>query len=659
MKKENAKTHSHSYFPAPLNDSQMGIYLDCFQNSESTMYNIPLCHRYEPDQVDVVRLADAVHQALEHFEAFHLYIGQRDGLPVMMRQETTEFAVECLSAQESEFDRLKTAFIRPFDLSHGPLFRAQIITTPESVYLLIDAHHILSDGTSMSVLGDAIRDAYQGIPLLPELLGPSAQSWMEQQDTSKEKARQALAYFTKELDGVEVDSNLPIDRPDETFRLQGNLLTMELDVPLETVEQIARRYDVTKGTIFLTAFAYALAKTTCQAESLFCTVSSGRHNEPLLSRTVGMFVRTLPFYMKFDEDGRIGDQLKAARSALSASISHECVSFSALARELGLHVDILFTYQGTMFNTMDVLGAHDPQANLTFFVLKRDTHYEVRAAYRTCLYEEQSIRRLMELFERIIEGFDRYETFREIPLQSEQDCARIARFNQTERPLPVGQSIVSLFRQQAARTPENTAVVYQDVRLTYAQIEELSDRIAAALHARGVQKGDFVPVLLPRCEWMPVAALGVLKCGAAYQPLDPTYPTERLAFMVKDSAAKLLIAERHLLRLLPDFAGETICTDEFDALPRGSRPLDPVPEDLFVLLYTSGTTGTPKGVQLSHRNLVNFCQWYIGKMEMDENSRVAWFTPEEAVAASSEIWFRERIYTKLNETLNLWKKSEG
>lgn len=607
----------------PLNDSQMGIYLDCFQNPESTMYNIPVCHRYESGQVDVARLADAVHQALEHFEAFHLYIGQQDGLPFMMRQETTEFAVECRSAQESEFEQRKTAFVRPFDLTHAPLFRAQIITTPESVYLLVDAHHILSDGTSMSVLGDAIRDAYQGIPILPELLVPSVQSQLEQQDAPQEKAREALAYFTKELGGVEVDSNLPVDRPDATSSLQGNLLKMELDVPFDTVEQIARRFDVTKGTIFLTAFAYALAKTTCQPESLFCTVSSGRHHEPLLSHTVGMFVRTLPFYAKFDENGRIEDQLKAARRELSASIAHDCVSFAALAKELGLRSDILFTYQSTLFNTLDMLETPDTQANLTFLVFKRDAHYEVRAAYRTCLYEEQNIRRLMELFGRIVKGFAECGTFREISLQSEQDCVQITRFNQTERPLPAGESIVSMFRQQAARTPENTAVVYKDARLTYAQVEALTDRIAAALHARGVGKGDFVPVLLPRCAWMPVAALGVLKCGAAYQPLDPTYPTERLAFMVKDSAAKLLIADHSLLRLLPEYTGETLCTDEFDALPQGSCPPDPAPEDPFILLYTSGTTGTPKGAQLSHRNLVNFCLWYIGKMEMDRNSRVA------------------------------------
>ena len=108
----------------PLNDSQMGIYLDCFQNPESTMYNIPVCRRYKSGQVDIARLADSVCQALEHFEAFHLYIGQQDGLPVMMRQETIEFAVECCTAQESEFEQCKTAFVRPFDLTHAPLFRA-------------------------------------------------------------------------------------------------------------------------------------------------------------------------------------------------------------------------------------------------------------------------------------------------------------------------------------------------------------------------------------------------------------------------------------------------------------------------------------------------------------------------------------------------------
>lgn len=180
-----------------------------------------------------------------------------------------------------------------------------------------------------------------------------------------------------------------------------------------------------------------------------------------------------------------------------------------------------------------------------------------------------------------------------------------------------------MFRSQVAATPENVAVVYKNEQMSYAELDDLSDRIAVYLHEHGIGRGDFVSTLLSRCIWMPAVNLGVLKCGAAYQPLDPSYPQERLAFMVKDSNAKMVIANRELMQLIPEYKGSVLFADKIKNLEKKACLEVLTPEDTFILLYTSGTTGTPKGAMLRHKNLVNFCQWYINAMELDENSRVA------------------------------------
>ena len=193
-------------------------------------------------------------------------------------------------------------------------------------------------------------------------------------------------------------------------------------------------------------------------------------------------------------------------------------------------------------------------------------------------------------------------------------------------------TIISLFRRQAAETPGNIAVVYKDRQYTYAEVDQISDRIAGYIISRGLGLEDVVSVLIPRSEWMAIASLGVLKAGCAYQPLDPTYPKERLNFMMKDAGAKLLIADEELRSLVDEYQGEVMLTKDLLHLPDLSAETKDklseinsqlAPSALFILLYTSGTTGIPKGCMLEHRNLVVFCDWYRRYYDLKPGDHVA------------------------------------
>ena len=185
-------------------------------------------------------------------------------------------------------------------------------------------------------------------------------------------------------------------------------------------------------------------------------------------------------------------------------------------------------------------------------------------------------------------------------------------------------TIVSLFRQQVQATPHHVAVVYKDKKFTYAEVDEISDRIAGYIASKGLGVEDVVSILIPRCEWMAIASLGVLKAGCAYQPLDPSYPRERLSFMMQDANAKMLIADEELRPIVDEYQGEVLLTKDIRNIETSRlRDFDVKPDNLFILLYTSGSTGVPKGVMLEHRNLVVFCDWYRRYYDLQPGDHVA------------------------------------
>ncbi len=184
--------------------------------------------------------------------------------------------------------------------------------------------------------------------------------------------------------------------------------------------------------------------------------------------------------------------------------------------------------------------------------------------------------------------------------------------------------MVSMFRETAEKYPDHEAVIFRDEVLTYRQVDEISERIAGFLSSNGVGKGKVVSVLIHRGIEMVTATLGALKTGAAYQPLDPSYPSERLCFMMNDADCALLIADEDLLEKVPEYKGTVLLTKDIPSLPPCEKlTCKPEPEDLFILLYTSGTTGVPKGVMLEHRNLANFVRHYHKTYSLDKDCRVS------------------------------------
>ena len=254
----------------------------------------------------------------------------------------------------------------------------------------------------------------------------------------------------------------------------------------------------------------------------------------------------------------------------------------------------------------------------------RDGKYIVEAEYNPGEYSDALVAQFLESYEAVVQDMLKQSMLRDVEITTAEQKACLDGFNTQGYDYDTSETIVSLFRKQAKATPDAMAVVFKDHCYTYAQVDEISDRMACYIASKCLGCEDAVSVLINRSEWMAVASMGILKAGCAYQPLDPTYPKERLNFMVKDANARLLIADEDLRGLLDEYDGDVLLTKDIAQLPAAKElPEGPRPENLFILLYTSGSTGVPKGCQLTHANLVCYCHWYWRYYDLKPEHNVA------------------------------------
>ncbi|MBQ0125501.1 MAG: AMP-binding protein, partial [Clostridiales bacterium] len=523
-------------------------------------------------------------------------------------------------------------FVRPFDLENGPLYRFTLVHTESELLFLFDVHHIVFDGTSLSAFVSQIASAYDGGECPAEALTLFDVSLAEQGIKDGKPYSLAREFFREKLDGVDFNSApVPDVITGETYEGTGTVNVHADFLTSEQVLHFTKKNKITENTLFLGAFAYALAKFNGATESAFCTVNNGRH-DPRLAGSVGMFVKTLPLFFSFDEAGRVTDFLSQTQKTFFDTMSHDVISFGELAEKYGANTNVTFVYQAEMLTDakmkngsirVETLDVGDAPSDINVMLFKTNDGYEASVHFRKSLYTEELIRGLIGMFINTVRNMLSAETLDAIVFTDSESRAVIERFNDTQKPYDTEKTVVELFCDQAKKTPDAECLVYEDKRFTYREVDDITDRLASHLHALGIGKGTVTGVLIPRCEYMLLCSLGVLKAGGAYLPLDPTYPPERLNLMMRDSDAALLITTPELDGIITsDFAGVRMMTRDIMSLPKADKRLPyPDKDDLFVMLYTSGSTGTPKGVMFKHSNTMVTAAWERDFFRLGEGDR--------------------------------------
>ena len=636
---------------APLSFAQMGVYFECMKNPTSTLYNVPICTQM-PLDVETDALRQAVRKAvLNHSELFvHFATQEAEVIQTIDTQQMNEAAIDVpeKALEEAQMDAFKHEFVQPFNLQKDLLFRFVIVRTEQHLYLLSDIHHLVCDGASYDLFIHEICDLLEGKEIEPEMC--SYPQFVAEQKAAEngESFKAAEAFFAERLTGIESVTEIQPDLTNALPQGENGRVCVPFDMP--TAEQLAAQLGVTPAAVLLSAVYYSLARFAGTDDVCITTISNGRSNLRV-NNTMGMFVNTLALTTKIANQ-TVEEFVRENAQSFEQTLAHEDYPFARVAADYDLKAEIMFAYQMGVLSNYSVFGKpvfadetmeqNVPKFKIAFYIMPMDGVPSIAVEYDNGWYSEALITNLAQSVANAVQAFASSATapLRAISLLNKAQTAVLDSFNQTEVPYDDTQTIVSLFRKQATETPDNLAVVYHDVRLTYKEVDERTDAIAAKIYemVHGTcpngKSEQVVSILINRSEWMVVASLAALKAGCAYQPLDPSYPAERLNFMMKDANAALLIAEEDLRPIVNEYSGPVLLTKELKSV----SPKDGLsakrsvlcqrsglikPSDLFILLYTSGSTGVPKGCQLEHRNLVAFCHWYHRYYDLHAGDKVA------------------------------------
>jgi amino acid adenylation domain-containing protein len=537
---------------------------------------------------------------------------------------------------------------RPFDLAEGPLVRGTLLRlAPADHLLLLDMHHIVSDGWSMGVLVGELEALYPAfaagrpspLPELPVQYGDYA-VW-QRQYLSGEVLEAQLAYWREHLAGAPVALELPTDRPRPPAQTFGG---GQVPVALSTeqtrlLRAAAHRAGATLFMSLLAGFAALLSRWSGQEEVVVGAALANRGRSEI-EGLIGFFVNALPLRVALTEEPSAGELLGRVRAAALGAYAHQDVPFERLVAELQPRRDLSRSPLFQVLLSMEDGPAREPRLpgveasvlplpngtakfDLTLFLSDSGGGLAGWVELNRDLFDAATAGRMAGHLVRLLTGAAAEPGSRvaDLPLLAEAELRQVvSEWNATAAPYPHDRGLHELFFAQAARTPEALALVAGEERLTYAELAGEARRLAARLRGAGVGLEVLVGIFAERSAGLVAAMLGVLAAGGAYVPLDPAYPQERLAFLLADSAAPVVLAHRSLAAALPPYGGRVLLLDEpSEDEERGELPHGWCsPEQLAYVIYTSGSTGRPKGVAIRHASAVARMAWAEGAYRREQ-----------------------------------------
>ncbi len=551
-----------------------------------------------------------------------------------------------------------------FDLLHGPLFRAALLTiSADDSYLVLTAHHIVCDGWSMGIIMQDLSALYSAnvknqFVALPEPVlfkeFAEAQALFE---SSPEYATIQKFWLDQYQEGIPV-VDVPTDFPRPKVRTyKSHRLDFELDKTLVTaLKKLGREAGCSFNTVLVTVFDAWLHRLTGQQTISFGLPAAGQSVTGNY-RLVGHCVNLLPLRSHLSEGARLIDFLKQRKTELMDAYDHQRLTFGSLLKKLAIARDpsriplvpVIFNVDMGLADGVDFHGLtyqllSNPRAYENFELFLNASGSEesmtLEWSYNTQLFKPETIQAMMAGFEKLLREVTANPATQvgalhwavpdnavNVPVQGKTPV------EEKSTPASEQQPLHQLLAQTAARFPEKIALEFQQQKLTYQRLHETANQLAAYLAEKGLQKGDIVGVALDRSPEMLISLLAILKAGAAYLPLDPAYPHDRLTFMLTDSSARMVItSQKYAGRLdVPVIEVEVEkALAESSGLPTSEPNSSTGGNDVAYILYTSGSTGKPKGVLIEHRNLVNLL-----------TSMIDWpgITPDDRLLAVTTISF--------------------
>jgi amino acid adenylation domain-containing protein len=645
----------------PLSFAQQRLwFLDQLEPDSST-YSMAFALRLSGG-LDVDALEQSFGEIVRRHEVLRTSFATVDGQPVQIisAEASLHLGVQELSRlpeeeRESVARRLAVEEAgQPFDLSTGPLLRVSLLRLAEEEHvLLVTMHHIVSDGWSMGVLVRELAALYTAFSAsepspLPELQIQYADyAHWQREWLQAEVLEEQLRYWREQLAGAPALLELPTDRPRpavQTFR--GSQQTRSFSQSLkEKLQVLSRREGVTLFMTLLAAFQALLSRYSAQDDILIGTPIAGRNRtevEPL----IGFFVNTLVLRTKVSAEQSFRELLRRVREMALGAYTHQDVPFEMLVEELQPArslsylplFQVMFVLQNAARAEVDLPGlkmqalaaeAETAKFDLTLSVMETAGELVVSIEHNTDLFDGESIRRMLHHFEHLLSAAvaEPQQSVSTLALLSPVERSQLLyEWNQTEAEYPRHLCIHQLFEAQVAETPEAIAVSDAEQSLSYLELNRRANRLAHFLRRVGVGPEQCVGILIERSVRMVECMLGVLKAGGAYLPLDSKYPAQRLAFMMKDAGARVVLTAGGMVEgvdsedaLVVKLDGER---EEIDKESAENLTSSVKPDNLAYVIYTSGSTGRPKGVAITHHSAVTLIHWAKSAFEAEDMAGV-------------------------------------
>ncbi|HWR62424.1 MAG TPA: condensation domain-containing protein, partial [Clostridia bacterium] len=630
-----------------LSPAQNRLYTLQLMDKDSIAYNISGFLEIS-GEIDKNKLESAFRELIKRHEALRTSFELLENGPKQKIHKEVDFTVQYEEAKEEEIEEILKNLIKPFDLTKAPLFRAGLVKMktehdPEEKYILVyDLHHIISDGVSSAILAEEFIKLYEGKEL-PEL-GIQYKDYAQWQ-LGKLESRELSKYeeyWLQEYQGEVPVLNLPADYPRPGIQsYEGDIYTFKLEEELlARLKAFAAETGATLFMVLLEILSVVLSRYSGQEDMVIGTVSAGRLNEGT-ERLIGLFLNNIALRCLPKKEKTAISYLRELKESVICAYENQSYPIEELIGKLKLKKDMS---RNALFDVMLILQNFErgsSQIASESFSMKPYHWVKKVSDYDMSVYAEENGKELVvnvqyctRLFkEKTIEGFGKHfckiaaeiaaapeQRLIDIPMLEEQEAEKVIYgFNNKNMVYEKDKTLHRLFEEQVERTPGNIAAVYGEKQLSYRELNIKANKLAGYIKRYCTEENFVVGIMTEKSLEMLVAILAVLKAGGAYLPIDPSYPQERIGYMLEDSRVRLLMVQERLKAKLETAVEKIVLEDEASYQGDGENcGKTASSSDLAYIIYTSGTTGKPKGIMTEHRNVIAYVSSFNDMFKLTE-----------------------------------------